>query len=93
MKRLPRGLRKYIRKEKARVRREFLGEAQRSETLKIIFEAIKGYAHENASRMPLLKVSIINPQKPLRDIQLASVTQNFNYFNFFLFLMTTLEET
>ena len=41
MKRLPRGLRKYIRKEKARVRREFLGEAQRRETLKIIFEAIK----------------------------------------------------
>jgi len=41
MKRLPRGLRKYIRKEKARIRREFLGEAQRSETLKIIFEAIK----------------------------------------------------
>ena len=49
---------------------------------KIIFEAIKGYAHENASRMPLLKVSIINPQKPLRNIQLTSVTQNFKYFNF-----------
>jgi len=41
MKKLPRGLRKYIRKEKARVRREVLSEAQRNENLKIIFESIK----------------------------------------------------
>lgn len=49
MEKLSKGLRKYIREEKARIRREFLSTREQEENLKTLYETIKGwYKKESA---------------------------------------------
>ena len=41
MKKLPRGLRKHIRQEKARIRREYSNEGDREKNIRILYSSIR----------------------------------------------------